>query len=91
MSGGPAPFGMRWNEGELVPDLAEAGVVRELVEIFVASGGRVKATSVALNAKAHRTRRGAEWSDTAVGRVLSNKGLADPIPMDLWRRCVSAT
>ena len=85
--GGPAPFGMRWNEGELVPDLAEADVVLELVEAFVASGGRVKAVRSSLNGKGRRTRRGAAWSDVAVRRILKNEALPNLIPKDLWSRC----
>lgn len=84
---GPAPFGMRWNDGQLVPDLAEAAVVRELVEIFVASGGRIKAVANELNSKGHRTRRGAPWSDTAVNRMVRNALLPELIPKDLWQRC----
>lgn len=84
---GPAPFGMRWADGTLVPELSERDVLRELVEAFVASGGRVKATAVALNSKGHKTRRGTAWSDTAVARVLRNPALTEMIPKALWRRC----
>ena len=82
--GGPAPFGMRWSEGELVPDLAEAAVVLELVEAFIVSAGRVKAVGAALNAKGRRTRRDAEWSDTAIRRVLQNPALPELIPQRLY-------
>lgn len=85
--GGPAPFGMRWNDGELVPDLAETAVVLDLVEVFVASGGRVKAVCSTLNGKGRRTRRGAAWSDVAVRRILNNEALPNLIPKDLWARC----
>ena len=83
---GPAPFGMRRNGGDLLPDLSEAPVVRELVEAFVASGGRLRATAAALNLKGYRTRRGASWSDTSVSRVLRNPSLSDLVPKNLWRR-----
>lgn len=83
---GPAPFGTRRVDGTLVPELAEQGVVRELIEAFIASGGRIQATAVALNSKGYTTRRGTAWSDTAVARVLRNPALAEMIPEALWRR-----
>ena len=84
---GPAPFGMRRNDGDILPNLSEAPVVRELVEAFVASGGRIRSTAAALNSKGYRTRRGAPWSDTSVSRVLRNPTLSDLVPKGLWRRC----
>ncbi len=84
---GPAPFGMRWVDGALSPEPGEQIIVRELVEAFVTSGGRVKATAVALNSRGYTTRRGTPWSDTAVGRVIRNPGLAKMVSTDLWRRC----
>ena len=84
---GPAPFGMRWNDGQLVADLSETAIVCALVEAFVGSGGRIKATAATLNSEGHRTRNGARWSDTAVSRVLRNPALPKLIPKDLWRRC----
>jgi hypothetical protein len=85
---GPAPFGMkrRESDGQLVPDPGETSTIRELVEFFVESGGRVKATAAALNERGRRTRRG-PWSDTAVSRLLRNPALAQMVPDELWRRC----
>ncbi len=83
---GPAPFGMRWTNGTLVPELSERDAVCELVEAFVASGGRIKATASALNSKGFTTRRGTSWSDTAVGRVVRNPALADLVHEALWDR-----
>lgn len=84
---GPAPFGTRWSDGRLAPDLSETAVVCALVEAFVTSSGRIKATATALNSEGHRTRSGARWSDTAVNRVLRNRELSKLIPQSLWRRC----
>jgi len=84
---GPAPFGMRWAASALVPELSERDMLRELVEAFVASGGRIKATASTLNSKGLTTRRGTPWSDTAVGRVVRYPALAELIPDTLWDRC----
>jgi excisionase family DNA binding protein len=83
---GPAPFGTQWVEGRLVPDAAEIGTVRDLVEAFIASAGRAKATSAALNAKGLTTRRGTPWTDIAVARVIRNPALRDLVSEDQWKR-----
>jgi len=62
-------------------------VVKELLEAFVATGGRTKAAAEALNAQGYTTRRGSAWTDTAVGRVLRNPTLKDLVPGELWSRC----
>jgi excisionase family DNA binding protein len=84
---GPPPFGMRWLAGDLVPQPAEVGIVSELVEAFIAAGGRMKPTADALNAKGFMTRRGSLWTDVAVARVLHQEGLHELVPENLWRRC----
>ena len=84
---GPAPFGTRRVDGTLVPEPAEQGVVRELVQAFIASGGRIQATAVALSSKGYTTRRGTAWSGTGVGRVIRNPALSELVHDDLWRRC----
>jgi hypothetical protein len=84
-----APFGLRKEEGRLVPDALEAAIVRELVQEFVTSGGRKKATAAALNAKGYRTRQGAPWSDTAVWRVLRTVAKVGVVSEDLKQRCVA--
>ncbi len=62
-------------------------VVKELVEVFVETGGRAKAAAETLNARGHTTRRGSAWTDTAVGRVLRNPALGNLVPEELWSRC----
>ena len=84
---GPAPFGTMWREGELVPQPVEAPLVAALVEAFLSSGGRMKPTAAALNARGFSTRRGVPWTDVAVARVLEQDGLRDLVPESLWRRC----
>jgi excisionase family DNA binding protein len=83
---GPAPFGTKWVDGRLVPDAGEVGIVRDLVEAFVASAGRAKATSAALNARGLRTRRGRPWTDIAVSRVIRNAALKDLLAEDQSKR-----
>ena len=83
---GPAPFGMKWLEGRLVPDAGEVGTVRELVAAFVLAGGRAKTTAAALNARALRTRRATHWTDVAVARVIQNPALQELVTEGQWER-----
>lgn len=85
---GQAPFGLRRQDGRLVPDAVEAAIVAEIAEAFLASGGRMKATAAALNTKGYRTRQGARWSDTAVARALRVVGHEGVVPDALRRRCM---
>lgn len=84
---GPAPFGLRRENGELVPEPSEVDTVRELFEAFLASGGRIKAAAMLLNEKGRRTRRGAPWSDTSVARVLRQEAVKPVVPEALWEGC----
>jgi site-specific DNA recombinase len=75
--GGAAPFGYRWVDKKLVPDPNEAPIVRRLFELF-REHKRLKMVGKILNEAGHRTRGGADFSDTTVGRLLSEptaKGL----------------
>jgi len=83
---GPSPFGMKWSDGRLVPDAGEVGIVRDLVEAFVAAAGRAKTAAAALNTKALRTRRGTPWTDIAVVRVIRNPALRELVTEDQWKR-----
>lgn len=84
---GPAPFGTMWRDGKLVPQPAETPVVAELIETYLATGGRMKATASMLNTKGFKTRRGGPWTDVGVARVLEQKSLRELVPDNLWRRC----
>ena len=84
---GKAPFGLRRVNGKLVPHPVEAAVVTEVVEAFLRTGGRLKATAADLNVRGLRTRQDAKWTDTAVGRVLRLVDHEGLIPTDLRDRC----
>ena len=86
---GKAPFGLRRQNGKLVPHPVEAGVVREVVEAFLRTGGRLKATAADLNVRGLRTRQDAKWTDTAVGRVLRIVDHEGVIPAELRDRCLA--
>ena len=86
---GKAPFGLRRLNGKLVPHPVEAAVVREVVEAFLRTGGRLKATAADLNVRGLRTRQDAKWTDTAVGRVLRLVDHEEVIPGDLRDRCLA--
>lgn len=67
--GGQASFGYKWEGKELVIDEKEAPVRKLLYELFL-KHQRKKRTANELNALGYRTRNGAEFSDTTVGRLL---------------------
>jgi excisionase family DNA binding protein len=86
---GKAPFGLRRLNGKLVPHPVEAAVVTEIVEAFLRTGGRLKATAADLNVRGLRTRQDAKWTDTAVGRVLRVVHHEGVVPADLRDRCLA--
>jgi len=86
---GKAPFGLRRVNGKLVAHPLEAAVVREVVEAFLRTGGRLKATAADLNVRGLRTRQEAKWTDTAVGRVLRLLDHEGVIPTELRDRCLA--
>ena len=85
---GKAPFGLRRLNGKLVPHPVESAVVIQVVEAFLRTGGRLKATAADLNVRGLRTRQDAKWTDTAVGRVLRLVDHEGVIPTDLRDRCL---
>ncbi|CAN5239705.1 hypothetical protein BH23VER1_BH23VER1_24310 [soil metagenome] len=74
---GQAPYGFRWEDDRLVPHPEEAATRLRLFELFAGNPNK-GAAARALSDEGHRTRRGGQWTDMAVGRLLactSAKGL----------------
>lgn len=67
--GGVAPFGYRWQNGQLVVDENEAPVRKLMYELFL-KHRRKKTVAKLLNDLGYRTRNASLFSDTTVDRLL---------------------
>jgi len=67
--GGQAPFGYQWKDKKLVPDPQEIPI-RKLVHELFSEHQRKKTVARLLNQAGHRTRNGAKFTDTTIGRLL---------------------
>lgn len=90
---GPPSFGFVRENGMLHAHPDEAPVRRRIFELF-AEHQRKKTVAMILNAEGHRTRSGALFNGTTVGRLLAEEtakgipGVAETlVPEDLWQRC----
>jgi site-specific DNA recombinase len=68
-TGGAAPYGYRWESKELVIDSQEAPIRKLMFELF-REHKRKKTVAKILNEKGYRTRKGAQFSDTTIDRLL---------------------
>jgi DNA invertase Pin-like site-specific DNA recombinase len=66
---GPAPYGWRSQDGELIPVPAELAIVDE-VRTHRAAGMNQTQIAAALNEAGHVTREGCPWSQQVVSRAL---------------------
>ncbi|MCB0699305.1 MAG: recombinase family protein [Chitinophagales bacterium] len=69
--GGQAPFGYRWEDKELVIHEKEAPIRKLMYELYVEHKRKGTVASL-LNKKGYRTRKGAKFSDTTIGRLLTD-------------------
>ena len=90
---GPPSYGFRRENGRLVADPEEAPVRQYIFELFL-EHQRKKTVAMILNAEGHRTRSGAEFNGTSIGRLLTEeavKGIPDVadalVSAELWQSC----
>lgn len=69
--GGIAPFGYKWIGARLVLDSIEAPVRKLIFELFL-KHRRKKMVAKVINDLGHRTRNGSLFSDTTIGRLLTD-------------------
>jgi excisionase family DNA binding protein len=97
-TGGIAPFGYAWQDGNLEIDETEAPIRRLIYELFL-KHRRKKTVAKLLNDLGYRTRNGSLFSDTTIDRLLRDTtakgikiidGVETKVPAiiseDIWQR-----
>jgi site-specific DNA recombinase len=69
--GGPPPFGYVWKEKKLVPHPEEAPIRRLIYELFL-EHRRFQTVARVLNDRGYRTRGGGRFTQSTVGRLLTD-------------------
>ena len=72
---GQAPYGFRWQGGQLLSEEAESQTMRMAFKLFLKLKS-MGAVARALNAASRLTRRGGAWRDVQVGRILVQESTA---------------
>ena len=72
---GQAPYGFRWQGGQLLSEEAESQTRRMAFELFLKLKS-MGAVARELNAASRLTRRGGAWRDVQVGRILVQESTA---------------
>lgn len=85
--GGPAPFGYRIENGELLVNEVEAALVPRMFELYARRRLGARAVANWLNARGHRSRNRKPWSHMTVLTVIRNRTYLGEVHFrDRWHK-----